>query len=264
MSSLFFVLCVASVVVTAVYLALPWLLSLRGVTMRRRGPFGATLVFESPDDDGTTVRLLNVDGTFQSATYVSDELWSELVCVYHREMARVIDTMGDTHEVLVIGGGGYSLPKYLVTHTRRMLVTVVEIDPAMTAIARERFFLDRAEAHAAGRLTVVHADGWQWLRDSNQRFDVIVNDAFKGNRPLGALATDEGAQLISEHLTEGGAYLANVRCPLEGRRSAPLHEVEGAFGARFEQVFVIPERPEEPTMPGNNVLVATNRELSLD
>ncbi|MBR2683426.1 MAG: fused MFS/spermidine synthase [Atopobiaceae bacterium] len=264
MSSLFFALCVASFVVTAVYLALPWLLSLRGVTMQRRGPFGATLVFESPDDDGTIVRLLNVDGTFQSATYLSDDLWSELVCVYHREMVHVIDEMGDVHEVLVIGGGGYSLPKYLVTHTQRMLVTVVEIDPTMTAVARESFFLDRAEEHAAGRLTIVHADGWQLLRDSTRRFDVIVNDAFKGNRPLGALATDEGARLISEHLTEGGAYLANVRCPLEGRRSAPLREVEEAFGAQFTHVSVIPERPEEPTKPGNNVLVATNRELSLD
>lgn len=255
--------CAVSVVTVLVYAFLPQLMALRGVEMRRHGLFGAYFVFETPDEDGTPVRLLNVDGTFQSASYVSDDLWSELVCVYHREMARVIDTAGNVANVLVIGGGGYSLPKFLVTHTRRMRVTVVEIDPQMTAIARESFFLTRAEEAAGGRLELVCADGWQWLRESDRRFDAIVNDAFAGKRPLGALATDEGARLIAEHLTERGIYLANVRCPMEGRNAKPLNEVRKAFGAVFAHVDVVPERPEVPKEGGNNVFVATNRDLAL-
>ena len=78
--------------------------------------------------------------------------------------------------LLVIGGGGYSLPKYLATHTKYMRITVVEIDPAMTKIAREEFFLDRAENQAGERLEIVHADGWEWLRASGRHFDVIIND----------------------------------------------------------------------------------------
>ena len=216
MQTALFWACALSCVSTAVYLALPKLLATRGVQMRHRGLLGAVLVFETEDEDGTTVRLLNVDGTFQSASYVSDELWSELVCVYHREMVRAINAAGDVRSVLVIGGGGYSLPKYLVTHTKRMQVSVIEIDPQMTELARESFFLDRAEKQAGGRLELICADGWQWLRESGRRFDVIVNDAFTGNKPLGALTTQEGAQLIAEHLNERGMYLANIRCPLEG------------------------------------------------
>lgn len=260
MNAVFIGLCIASAVIWTVYLALPRILALRGVEMRRHSMFGTMLVFETPDEDGTPVRLLNVNGTFQSASYVSDELWCELVCVYHREMARVIDEAGDVRSVAIIGGGGFSLPKYLVTHTRSMRVTCVEIDPKVIAVARERFFLDRAEEAGGGRLEVVCADGWTWLADCGRRFDVIINEAFSGRRPLGPLATGEGARLVAEHLTPRGIYLADVRCPLEGRRAAPLAEVEAAFGQMFARTWTVPERPEEPTKPGNNVFVATQRE----
>ena len=85
-----------------------------------------------------------------------------------------------------------------------------------------------------------------------------MNDAFSGKRPLGPLSTEEGARVVREHLTEGGVYLANVRCPCEGRGSRPLREAAGAFGREFAHVRYVPEWPDEPRKPGNNVLVATD------
>lgn len=245
-----------SFVISAIYWSLPWLLSLRGVEMRRRSLFGMVLVFEGEDEDGTPVRFLNVNGTFQSVSYISDELWSELVCSYHRTMVDAIDEHGHARSVLVIGGGGYSLPKYLVTHTKRMKVCVVEIDPSITQIARERFFLDRAEELAQGRLELVTGDGWEYLRSCGRSFDVIVNDAFSGAKPLGALENAEGAALIHGHLNEGGIYLANVRSPLEGRKAAVLASVKDAFEQEFGVVEVVPELPENPARLANNVLIA--------
>ena len=123
-------------------------------------------------------------------------------------------------------------------------------------VARERFFLDRAEKLADGRLTLVNADGWEYLRTCGTSFDVIINDAFSGSRPLGALGNAEGAALIHAHLTERGMYLANVRSTLEGRKAAVLQQVEDAFGREFGNVEVVPERPGEPTVLANNVIVA--------
>ena len=260
MSTWFIVILVFSIVVSALYWSLPWLLSLRGVEMRRHSLFGTVLIFEHADEDGTPVRLLNVNGTFQSATYLSDDLWAELVCAYHRTMVDKIDEMGRARSVLVIGGGGYSLPKYLIAHTRRMKVTAVEIDPRITQIARERFFLDRAEKLADGRLTLVNADGWEYLRTCGTSFDVIINDAFSGSRPLGALGNAEGAALIREHLTDRGMYLANVRSPLKGRKANVLEQVAAAFEREFGSVEVIPELPDEPEVLANNVLVARVRQ----
>lgn len=256
MSPWVLVLLIAFAVITAVYAALPWLLSLRGVEMRRRSLFGTMLVFEHADEDGTPIRLLNVNGTFQSATYLSDELWAELVCAYHRTMVDAIDEMGRARSVLVVGGGGYSLPKHLIAHTKRMEVTVVEIDPHVTQVARDRFFLDRAEAMAGERLVLVNDDGWRYLRDCGRTFDVIINDAFSGSRPLGALSNSEGAALIRAHLSDGGLYLANVRSPLTGRKAETLAQVKEAFRREFSQVEVVPEMPDQPEMLANNVVIA--------
>ena len=55
------------------------ILAWRGVTVRRT-KFGLTLLFDTADDDGTPVRMLNVNGAFQSVAYATDELWSELAC----------------------------------------------------------------------------------------------------------------------------------------------------------------------------------------
>lgn len=262
-------LVVLTVVCTAILAALPWLLRKRGVEVRRT-KFGLTLIFEADNLDGTPVRLLNVNGTFQSGCYVPEDLRFELACEYHREMARVIEGLvesrGYTRErplrVMVMGGGGYSLPKYLATYVPEARVDVVEIDPAITAIARELFFLDecleKTGAEKDGRIRLVNDDAWGFMRAADEPYDVIVNDAFSGNRPLGPLTSAEGARTVREHLAEDGVYLANVRCACEGRRAKTLREVEGAFGAEFSHVGYVPEWPDEPEKPGNNVLVATS------
>ena len=98
---------------------------------------------------------------------------------------------------------------------------------------------------------------------ASEPFDVIVNDAFSGNRPLGPLKTDEGARVVHEHLAPGGVYLANVRCAVEGRKSRTLHEVIEAFGNEFAHVAYVPEWPDKPSEPGNNTFVASDRQLRL-
>ena len=269
MREILIALAVLTVVCTAFLAAMPWLLRKRNVEMRRT-KFGVTLIFDAENLDGTPVRLINVNGTFQSGCYVPEDLRFQLACEYHREMARVIEdlvarrgrTPDEPLSVLVMGGGGYSLPKYLAAYVPEAHVDVVEIDPAMTALAREFFFLDecleRTGAEKDGRLRLVTGDAWDFVRSAEEPYDVIVNDAFSGNRPLGPLTSDEGARTVRGHLAADGVYLANVRCACEGRRARVLDDVVDAFGHEFDHVGYVPEWPEEPGKPGNNVLVATS------
>lgn len=256
-------------VLTAIVAAMPALLRRRGVQMCRT-MFGLTLIFDSENVDGTPVRLINVNGTFQSVSYVPEDLRFELACEYHREMARRIEALaaergarnasGERLRVLIMGGGGCSLPKYLAAYVPEAEVEVVEIDPAMAKIAREQFWLDeclqKTGAEQEGRFSLVIADAWAHLKAATEPYDVIVNEAFGGKRPLGPMETNEGARVVREHLSDGGIYLADVRCPMEGRHSAPLREVEESFGRVFASCDVVPEWEEEPEKPGNNVLIA--------
>lgn len=258
---------VGAVLAITIRLALPRVLAWRGVWFSWHTLFGAALVFDSADADGTTVRLLNVDGTFQSVCYVDEDLLWDPVCEYHRSWAKVIHRtwpLAKTHETrkraLVMGGGGFSFPKWIVAYRPDLSCDVVEIDPAITRIARERLFLDELEktfdTKSTGRLNVIEGDAWAYLQDDEHGFDLIVNDVFIGNRPLGPMATDEGARVVREHLHPGGVYIGNVRCALEGRSSRALEEAQSAFAEVFDHVEIIPERPEEPRKRGNNALVA--------
>lgn len=268
MTELVIALVIMTVVCTAILAALPWLLRKRGVVMRRT-KFGLTLVFESENLDHTPMRLLNVNGTFQSVCYLPDDLRFELACEYHRAMASVIEGLarraaGRDVRVMVMGGGGYSLPKYLAAYVPAARTDVVEVDPAITAIAREFFFLDecleKTGAQKDGRLHLVNDDAWAFVRAATEPYDVIVNDAFSGKRPLGPLTSSEGASVVRSRLAENGVYLANVRCTCEGRGSGPLREVEEAFGREFAHVGYVPEWPDDPKKPGNNAFIATNAE----
>lgn len=261
-----FVVCAALGIV--IRLALPRILAWRGVWFTWHTRFGPALVFDSADEDGTTVRLLNVRGTYQSVCYVDDDLLWVPVCAYHRTWASAVqdafgkgrDATPASRRALVMGGGGYSFPKWLVAYRPDVTCTAVEIDPAITRIAREQFFVDRLceefSTASTGRLELVNDDAWRVLQADERGYDLIINDAFSGNRPLGAMETTEGAKVVQAHLRPGGLYIGNVRTPLEGPGSRVLHETQEAFSHVFAHVEVIPERPEEPRKRGNNTLLA--------
>ena len=179
MREILIALVVLTVVCTAFLAAMPWLLRKRNVEMRRT-KFGVTLVFDAENADGTPVRLINVNGTFQSGCYVPEDLRFQLACEYHREMARVIEALvaerGHTAEdplhVLVMGGG-YSLPKYLAAYVPEARVDVVEIDPAMTELAREFFFLDEGFGTLDESLVDTVMDTLEKLRSSDFTIGII-------------------------------------------------------------------------------------------
>ena len=220
--------------------------------------------FDSEDADGTPIRLLNVNGTFQSVSYIASELRFKLCVHYHRMMAQLIQQVAPQGRVVILGGGGFSLPKYLATHMRGGVIEAIEIDPKIVSLAREHFFLDEAQAAASSELHVIEDDAWKVLQDADAgSIDVLVNEVFAGRKSLGPLGTAAGAHMVKEKLASGGVYLADVRCPLEGHGSALLPQVADVFAHEFAHVAYVPEWPDTPKTPGNNLLIATDADIVL-
>lgn len=266
------VICILVALDVTAYLIGALVLRRRGVKVRR-SRFGLALVFDGEDGDGDELRMLNVNGTYQSICYVQEGRTNDLVCLYHQYFAEVIaiaqETLGTGYptSVLVLGGGGFSFPKWLVAHQPQATVDAVEIDPKIISLARQYFYLDELEGHTHaerdGRLRIVCDDGWEVMRRGTSRWDVIVNDAFMAKRPLGPLIGADGAHAVRDHLSSRGIYLANVMGPLEGRRAQALRETVDAFAQAFTHVYLFPEKPEEPGRPGVNALVATDLGLPI-
>lgn len=254
---------VAGLAVIGIYQLFLLILRARGVFVTRT-KFGLTMIFDSEDADGTPIRLLNVNGTFQSVSYIAPELRFELCVHYHRMMAQLTQQVAPEGHVVVMGGGGFSLPKYLATHMRGATVEAIEIDPKIVSLAREHFFLDEAQATASSDLHVIEDDAWKVLQDADAgSIDVLVNEVFAGRKSLGPLGTAAGAQVVKKKLASDGVYLADVRCPLEGRGSALLPQVADVFAREFAHVAYVPEWPDTPKTPGNNLLIATDADISL-
>lgn len=254
---------VAGLAVVGIYQLLLLILRARGVFVTRT-KFGLTMIFDSEDADGTPIRLLNVNGAFQSVSYIAPKLRFELCVHYHRLMAEIIQQAAPQGHIMVMGGGGFSLPKHLATHMSGGIIDAIEIDPKIVSLAREHFFLDETLAVASSELRIIEDDAWKVLQNADAgSIDVLVNEVFAGRKSLGPLGTPTGARTVKEKLAGDGVYLADVRCPLEGRGSALLSQVAGVFAQEFTHVAYVPEWSNTPKTPGNNLLIATDADIVL-
>ena len=73
----------------------------------------------------------------------------------------------------MIGGSGYAFPKYYLSRYPNATIDVVEIDPGLTALAREHFNLPDDE-----RLKIYHEDGRTFINKCDNKYDAVFMDAW--------------------------------------------------------------------------------------
>lgn len=154
-----------------------------------------------------------------------------------------------------IGGGSYSVPR--AWHDRgASAITVAEIDPAVTRHAVRDFWFD------PGTATILHQDGRTALRDSTEKYDVIVGDAFTDIAVPPHLITVEFFRIVAAHLSPGGVFTMNLVDNID--RLEALGAVLVTLRAVFPSVEVWTEaRPPEPGERRVFVLLAGEGESPL-
>lgn len=223
---------------------------------------GRTWVVPSYDSEGMPTRVLRVGGGNQSATYIDDELWAVPPSAYIRKFDLIFDAEIPVRNVLMLGGGGYSYPKLLISAHPEARIDVVEVDPQITSIARRFFYLDRLivefETEQTGRLGIFTQDARSFLEASEAVYDAVVNDTFSGKEPAYELMTVEALALVRRHLRPGGRYVTNVVAPLEGAGCRILHETVENCRQVFSQVSVVSCSPGGPRQVDNRLVVASD------
>lgn len=229
--------------------------------IRLSGGWG--LVRRVRDFDGEPVRVLQIGGVYQSATYL-DERRMEPVFSYYRAFDRAFSLRPDTHRVLMIGGGGYAWPKHVLATRDDVSLDVVEIDASVTEAARRWFFLNEAMALHPGRCRLITGDGRAVLEagavSAGEPYDAIVLDAFEGAEPVRALATVEAARAVRANLASDGLALANVVSAEAGADIEFLRDIVASFAEVFAHVHVIPCEDDPFAVEDNYLLVATDAE----
>ena len=230
---------------------------------------------------GERVRVLQQDGVYQSATYL-DERRFEPVFNYYRAFDVMFQAESDLRahtgagieRVLMLGGGGFSYPKHLLTSRSGLALDVVEVDAAVVRLARRWFFLTELEARLAdparaqgNALGIYVADGLAYLRAAaarGARYQAIVNDAFVGAEPVAHLATLEAARAVRACLSDRGLYLVNVVSKQGGGDLSFLRDQVATLLAAFAHVHVIEAVDAHFGGECNYLLVATDGSAAFD
>ena len=134
---------------------------------RERTKFQLLEVWQSD----TFGKMLRLDGALQCSE--EDEYF------YHEPMVHLSALAHERPEsALIIGGGDGGSAEELLKHPDVQSIVVVEIDERVVAVSR----LHLASVHrgsidpATSRVKIVHADGKQYLQETEQTFDLIVLD----------------------------------------------------------------------------------------
>ncbi|MGW7199617.1 spermidine synthase [Streptomyces chryseus] len=206
-----------------------------------------------PDVDRPRAWLLTVDGAPQSYVDLDDP--THLEFEYARRLAHVVDCAarpGAPLDVLHLGGGGLSLPRYTAATRPGSRQDVVEADRGLLALVAEHLPLPGdCGVHVHG------VDARAWLESAPAASaDVLVADVFGGSRVPAHLTSVEYARLAGRVLRPGGTYAANLA---DGAPFAFLRSQLANFAAVFAEVALIAEPGVlRGRRFGNAVLVASH------
>jgi len=139
---------------------------------------------------------------------------------YTREMMAALLLRDAPRRVLLIGLGAASLTKFLYRHYPIAHLTVVEIEPAVVAAARQFFRLPEDPQ----RIKLVIADGAEYMLGSRKKFDLILVDGFDHRARAGMLETLPFYQACRSRLGDDGILAVNLltRSRSFGRTSASI------------------------------------------
>ena len=134
-----------------------------------------------------------------------------------------------TRHVLQIGLGAASLTKFLYRNRPRAALTVVEIEPAVVAAARQFFKLPVDPQ----RVTVEIADGHDYVAQSAREFDLILVDGFDAKGRSGMLDMLPFYCNARARLSQEGLLVANLLTRTRGIK-ASLDRILDAFDGRAQ------------------------------
>lgn len=175
-------------------------------------------------ENGTFGRVLTLDGVVQ--TTEGDNF------IYHEMLTHVpILAHGAAKRVLIVGGGDGGMAREVLRHKSVAHVTMVEIDAGVVDFSKEYLPMLSQGAFDDPRLTLVIADGAEFMRQTQESYDVIIVDSTDPIGPGEVLFTDTFYGHAKRALTEHGILVTQNGVPfLQGEE---LTNTMRAFKALF-------------------------------
>jgi spermidine synthase len=194
--------------------------------------YNRVFVYETSDwYTGKPIKLMRINNEYSSAMFLDSD---SLVFPYSRYFRLIEHFNPGFNKVLILGGAGYSYPKYFLQNYPKAYIDVIEIDPMITEIARKEFNL-----RDNPRLRIFHDDARVFINRTEEKYDAILGDAFKSLYTIPfQLTTLEATERMYSMLNEGGLVIQNLHASLSGKNSYFLKIIFNTYQEVFPQVYL--------------------------
>lgn len=163
----------------------------------------------------------------------------------------------DIKDILVIGAGAYTLPKYFKEFYKNSEVSVIDVDPELEKIAEDYFDLKKYDINTKiGDAKVI-------INKEPQKYDVIFGDAYNSFISVPwYLLTKEWNEEVRAKLTSDGIYAVNFIGEMEGENAKFTESVMSTFKLIFPNFYIFNFGLTGQSVQ-NIVLVGINGDLPL-
>ena len=215
--------------------------------------------------EGRPAKLLFTDpGSCQSAYFLDAP--TELLAAYTKFYALGTSMNPKAKRILMLGGGGYSVPKWLLANQSELApdfsLDVVELDPGVTELAQKYFKVPADDP----RMRIFHEDARVFVNRAADAlsagaagpYDLIFADIFNSYYTVPFhVGTVEAAQNIRALLAEDGIYIMNIITAVNGDNGRLLRSIRNAFAEVFGEVHLFPvQSAHNGTLVQNVMLLA--------
>lgn len=136
---------------------------------------------------------------------------------YHEVLVHPVMSAARSHEsVLVLGGGDGAVARELLKYDDVQHITVVDLDPDMTLLARTHPLLREINDGSLDdpRVTVINDDAYRFLAASSDVYPVIIIDLpDPNNESLSKLYSQQFYTLLRQRITPDGAFVTQAASP---------------------------------------------------
>jgi len=150
---------------------------------------------------------------------------------YSQAMIAALALHREPRDVLIVGLGGASIPKFLQKYYPELELDIVELDPDVVRVCQDYF-----EFRGNSKTRVFVMDGRMYLKRAEKQYDLILLDAYAADHIPFHLTTVEFIQLVKSHLKPGGVVASNLWEKAVNRFY--LAELK-TFQATFPQVYLL-------------------------
>ncbi len=235
-----------------------------------------TIVVSRVSYEGRPFIYLSTDpGKAQSGAFIDD--YAELAFPYTRFYAIGPALKPDARHVLMLGGGGYSVPKWLLAGRSglgadTLNLDVVEIDPGITRAAMDYLGFKANDPrlrifHEDARTFVNNAAAWLTAEAGppesakvERPYDLVFMDVFNSwySVPF-HIGTLEAAAAVKKILAPDGIFIMNVISAVEGEDSRLFKAIYAAYKESFPglEVYAV-HSPKQGHIVQNLILIARN------